>query len=1263
MVHKQVRGEHHDIIISFRYSGVKKTMEITKVTPSEPTTLAMPPEQEAERGKKKRRRSQLISWWKVPNFSAVDQVGCDERVTSTTSLSEGENWLVCSSSTSGASMDSLNVGIVSGCDLHQYSGATTWQPFPFDEALNINNSILAHDAEESLAGDENNRTSSNCVGVVLLCIDVDTKGKGFVAVKDIRPAKQTLQRDKSTQKKDVMIDGIVQTADHIEFFLARRKVNKEVPDEKKAKKTNEAIAGEVGNGKSLDEHKILSSGESTSGYGTDDEEDGNDEVEELNGRNELRLCDLSSPPKETDRDDEGHAIYHHPQLLPNRQLRVLQNGDRILLRYISETNGSSDSDRVSIVKFEYNCGNHDVSQRKAKFVQIKESVANHTQKQASNEQGRPRLLSVKSADVKSTEKKRFTLNSTSAADAPTEGEEEDDEDDNCVHDRKVSINEMNGHKAGKDWSALGSDNDGGAKVEAGKGCSGTNAAQNDGDDDDGGMEEYSYLTGEVVIKDQDYISAITGDEATNTLLQPMAAGDHADDRKTDTSDGDDAATASAVVLGAVNLSPKQPQREADRNIGGGSNKKGEGGISPKRVALRTSTKHEEEINDVIFEEEAGVEEENSQQTVPFFTANQSEEEGSDDENMSGEELLSPVKTPKKEGTTAVQHTVHFDSEALAVAGKGDEEDDGSATDYSLTQPFPIPKDVTEKRRSSSSSSNADVENEDDDDDSTVCPEHADGENPEDSKPPAVQSRQDKMDQDAGVYDEPTQPIACLPKAPELQDQSSDDEDYHAETQFEILTSSKKAPSELQNKNGGNGDNGEEVEPAEKEKIITGEAQETCEAVDLQQPNHDEECTSKPSPKKQSPTKNSNRKNPTEVCDNPAIEKQRLDNSAVHRVQSGAMMTGPVGGAVALASPKSPHIPNSLVKTAAMLQQNDPNPLPNAAASSVETTVCQMDDGMNKQHEADEYDHAPVAAAASKRKRSPPKRNQVIISGDIGIRDPNIPTEVCITETNHDKETTPRHRASRKRSTPSSKSRSESTDHVRVMFTGITPTRKHKQMIDDIGAILVDKIEEAASATHVIATDGKTKLRRTPKLMICMCRTSNILTIDWLEESAKEQKVLDATPFLLLGDRGDREAEKTYTFSMEETLKNGQSAREDRGGVLGGWYVYICHGVAGNKAPSAKELKLLVDAAGATLLPSFSEKHVVDFAKTLVITSDPATKSQQKERGIDKVSIANRKTTSWLFQTMITQTIDDDKTGHHRSKRKASPPSGKRKRRH
>lgn len=181
-------------------------------------------------------------------------------------------------------------------------------------------------------------------------------------------------------------------------------------------------------------------------------------------------------------------------------------------------------------------------------------------------------------------------------------------------------------------------------------------------------------------------------------------------------------------------------------------------------------------------------------------------------------------------------------------------------------------------------------------------------------------------------------------------------------------------------------------------------------------------------------------------------------------------------------------------------------------------------------------------------------------------------------------------------------------------------------------------------------------------MICMCRTSNILSIEWLEQSAKEQKVLDTNDFLLLGDR---EAEKTYKFSMADTLKNGALARNERGGVLGGWHIYVCSGVPGNKAPPANELKLLIEAAGATLLQSLSEKYVTDPAKTIIITSDPATKSQEKESGVDRVSgIGGRIcTTSWLFHTMITQTVDDEKIGQT-SKRRADTKSplsaGKRK---
>lgn len=189
------------------------------------------------------------------------------------------------------------------------------------------------------------------------------------------------------------------------------------------------------------------------------------------------------------------------------------------------------------------------------------------------------------------------------------------------------------------------------------------------------------------------------------------------------------------------------------------------------------------------------------------------------------------------------------------------------------------------------------------------------------------------------------------------------------------------------------------------------------------------------------------------------------------------------------------------------------------------------------------------------------------------------------------------------------------------------------------------------------SDDKTHLRRTPKLMACICKTSNILSLEWLEKSNKEQRPLDVDNFLLLGDK---QAEEKYNFSMKQTLENGRKVRADRGGILGGWDVYICSGVAGNKAPSARELQLIVEAAGGQWLKSLSNSN--DPLKTIIITSDPSTKSQLKERGVPKAEGQGAKllTTTWLFHTVITQRLDFDTSGgpvsnpseKQRSKRKA-----------
>lgn len=182
-----------------------------------------------------------------------------------------------------------------------------------------------------------------------------------------------------------------------------------------------------------------------------------------------------------------------------------------------------------------------------------------------------------------------------------------------------------------------------------------------------------------------------------------------------------------------------------------------------------------------------------------------------------------------------------------------------------------------------------------------------------------------------------------------------------------------------------------------------------------------------------------------------------------------------------------------------------------------------------------------------------------------------------------------------------------------------------------------------ASTDVIASDGKTKLRRTPKLMICICKTPNILSIDWLEQSAKEQCVVETNDFLMLNDT---EAEKTYNFSMKATLENGKLARTTSGGVLGGCFVYICRGAAGKNAPSSKELALLIDATGATLLQSLLDVDNPPAPnKTILITSDPTTKEQRSEKGVEDWMRRGAKlcTTTWLFHTIITQQLCVDAT--------------------
>ena len=220
--------------------------------------------------------------------------------------------------------------------------------------------------------------------------------------------------------------------------------------------------------------------------------------------------------------------------------------------------------------------------------------------------------------------------------------------------------------------------------------------------------------------------------------------------------------------------------------------------------------------------------------------------------------------------------------------------------------------------------------------------------------------------------------------------------------------------------------------------------------------------------------------------------------------------------------------------------------------------------------------------------------------------------------------------------------------------------------------LIEKVDDAIDATHAIAGDGKVPLRRTPKLMICVCKTPNILNLDWLTKSSKAKEPLDAKDFLLLDDTS---AEKTYDFNMKDTLENGEAVRSQRGGLLGGWSIHFCKGVAGTKAPPEHELRLIVAAAGGMFLKTLSARATkdVDASRVIIITSDPATAAQKSDKDVKRLTSQGARvfTTKWFFHSIITQhlsEIEDEHVGANEEEdddkkpAASSPKKGGRKRR-
>lgn len=213
--------------------------------------------------------------------------------------------------------------------------------------------------------------------------------------------------------------------------------------------------------------------------------------------------------------------------------------------------------------------------------------------------------------------------------------------------------------------------------------------------------------------------------------------------------------------------------------------------------------------------------------------------------------------------------------------------------------------------------------------------------------------------------------------------------------------------------------------------------------------------------------------------------------------------------------------------------------------------------------------------------------------------------------------------------------------IRLIILNVPLTEKRRKMAKTLN---IEIVSDPTMCTHAIVGDADNHIRRTAKLMAVLCVTPNILRSDWLDDCYKHKLIISPSHHTLLNDHL---AEKAYSFSMKQTIKEGNERRLS-GGLFNGWHIMFCEGVAGNKAPKEADLRLLVTAAGGIWLEASNVPVPLeeDPSHVIVITSDPATPEQVND---EKARTAAENgagffTTSWLFDCFMHQKITGIRRG-------------------
>jgi Regulator of Ty1 transposition protein 107 BRCT domain len=200
------------------------------------------------------------------------------------------------------------------------------------------------------------------------------------------------------------------------------------------------------------------------------------------------------------------------------------------------------------------------------------------------------------------------------------------------------------------------------------------------------------------------------------------------------------------------------------------------------------------------------------------------------------------------------------------------------------------------------------------------------------------------------------------------------------------------------------------------------------------------------------------------------------------------------------------------------------------------------------------------------------------------------------------------------------------------------------MVKQIGGVVIEDIKDAHKCTHLIATDGKSSIKRTPKLMIALCVTTNVVKLKWLQDSAASGTLRDTKQYLILRDK---EAETAYSFSMAKTLQRVKERQTIGTTLLQGRKVFVCQSVFkntedGKKSPPPSDLRLIVGAAGGEWVDKSKELSNASARELLVITNSDAKLKKSQEAQKDVASaLANGAVSVSLksfLHSMMTQDI-------------------------